>query len=360
MDKFFSKISKKDLIINLIMFSIIFLSGFFVFKNYKKNEHFENPKEVSVEEELSDVNKQFFGKCIDIYPKWGKSKNYKHFEKKYPECFTEAHYEKIKNEILKIFNKMNKYNIPEEFLCNLINNAVKEKLANPKAVKIFYDAYPKCQKIEKFNVDNYVDKLLQKHKIEENFENQKNKETLYDLDGLTVDINEIYKIIAKKYPNRELVIELFGEDSEEEIKKFKQKELNKKSNEMRKKIEERSKKQTEKQNINLELIDSVSDLNTKQYIEWLNMYRKTPEMLSKFHMDNLQRLVNQNDIKIKNMPDEDNQNKLFSNPYKTNIEDTIIVEDIEKIGKNNKYLEKLNYYDLNKNYNVINLDPKDV
>ena len=184
----------KDLLINITVILILVCFIIYIIYNsvYKKikTENFSNSS--------------FLGKCIDVYPKWARTKDYKHFEKKYPECFTKEHYDKIHAELTKTFKKIVRYNVPIETVCNILNNVISKDIKNPKAVNIFYESFPTCQKLKNFNVDKFVDDVLANnvedydYEIEDGIEGFQNKGKKINLEGVNLDMNEILNILKKK------------------------------------------------------------------------------------------------------------------------------------------------------------------
>ena len=62
------------------------------------------------------------------------------------------HYDKIRDELTKTFKKIVRYNVPIETVCNILNSVINKDIKNPKAVNIFYESFPTCQKLKNFDV----------------------------------------------------------------------------------------------------------------------------------------------------------------------------------------------------------------
>lgn len=351
----------KDLFINFIVIFILvcFFTHIVYNKLYKKisKENFSN---------ISSL-----GQCADIYPKWARTQD-EHFEKKYPECFTDEHYDKIRDVLTKTFKKILKFNVPIEAVCSILNNVINKEIKNPKAVNIFYEAFPTCQQLKNFNVDKFVDDVLSnnvedyQYQIEdgiddndeditiENFENKKINKRI-NLEGVNFDMNQILKIIKKKYPNKNINDIEFNIETKESFKQNNQEEeeLNNVSN-----------KQEESNLSSKELmkLDNISDLTLTQYKKWLNLFKETPEKLSQIHINNLQKIINGNKLQLKDLPSHVYQKILFSDFIeRKNLDDIIKIEKnaayarFDNIDKNkaSEYIKDLKYIDLeNEDRNV--------
>ena len=104
-------------------------------------------------------------------------------------------------------------------------------------------------------------------------------------------------------------------------------------------------------------LNEVTDLTLLQYKKWLNIYKDKPEKLTQFHSNNLQKIINKNKLKLKDLPSKKNQKILFNDFIKReNLDDIIKVEKNEayacfhNIDKNKagKYISKLQYINLEK------------
>ena len=314
----------KDLSLNIIvMLCFIFIISYITLEYLKKHENF--------------TDLPFFDKCSDIYPKWARTKNYQYFEKKYPECFTQKHYNKIRETLTNTFKKIMNHNIPIEMVCNVLNAVIDKDIKNPKAVNMFYDSFPKCQKLKNFDVDEFVDKVLSNNV--EHFQNsEEEEEESINMLGVNTDMNDVIRILKKKYPDVDI--------SDVEIKVEKDKKI--------------PKKLTYKELLDL---TTLSNLTPTQYNKWLKIFREDPEKITSFHGKNLQKIVNNYKLKLKDLPDKHHQYKLYSKFIeKDNLDDIIKIKKNEANSAfyqiNDKqvteYIDKLNYLNFDDPDPVIN------
>jgi len=327
----FQNLSTKDLLINLFAIGlIIFVIIHFLYDkiskfSFKKTENFDNN----------------LGNCIDIYPKWARSKSPQYFEDKYPECFTEENYEKIKEELSKTFKKIIKHNIPMEMLCSILNSIIKKDLNN-KAGDLLHETFPKCADLNNFNVDQFVNKVLARNS-EENFQNMEDKTFNFDIKGLELDMNQILNILSKKYPEKDLSnLELsFTDKLEEPIEEKKPEKLSK---------------------IELLQMKDISNLDYQQYKIWLDLYKENPEKLSSVHIKNLQKIINDKELLLKDFPKKKQRTNLFTNfIIKENLDNIIQIEKDKvdtcfnaiDLNKSAEYIDKLSYINFDKNDNNL-------